>query len=783
MLAAALRLVGVRYGLPLSVLNPDESNIVPRAWRMGHGHLDPGWYDYPSLLMAVLAPVQALFGGPSFLAARLVAVALGLGGVGATWWLGRRAYGTGAAIVGAAAVAVATTHVAYSRMAVTDVLLTLAVTCVLALAVGGRIEWAGLAVGLAASAKYPGAIAAVPVIVAGWGRWKALGRAGALAIVGFALTSPFVLIHAGAAWDDISRVQRLARAGWLGFENDPIAPLAYLDRLRDAVGPMLIVAAVGVVAALLRRTKADLILLSFALAYWLTLMPQQAHFERYILPLVPVLAVLAGSVRLGGAVRTRGARAPARLERVRRARADAHRHPPAGRRLGRRQRPRRRSDRGRSLDAAAPGRPPRREARAAGARAPVGPRARPGAAAPRGSEVGDRLGRLSPTACSQPATTIRARRGSTTSSITARSPRSWSSPASPGWQARGCGSTGSDRYGCAMSRERRTGLAIAVAVFLSGAALLGLEITASRVLAPTFGSSLFVWGSLIGIVLTGLAIGYWAGGIVADRLPSPYLLISLLTLGAVLVALVPVIDQTVLTWIVDWDPGPRLDPLLAAHDPLENVRHAVVVVRGADLVGHGEHRRVRVGDGNAVAGPGDHRRVGEVVAERDDPIRAEAPLARELREGRLLAHARCCDLDEGAAGQRRRRVVARELGRDGEDVLEVGLGEARDQLRHRQRPRERVAGLVRVGRARPPLGRAQRLVGRLAAEPQLVLPPERDRREPLAQSAHEHVRRRRRERRVGDDGVGVEVVERGAVGADRDAADAGVGGEPSGAAR
>jgi len=297
-LAAALRLVGTRYGLPLTVLNPDEVSIVPRAWRMGHGHLDPGWYDYPSFLMAVLAPVQAFSGAPSLEAARLVAVAIGLGGVGATWWLGRRAYGTGAAIVGAAAVAVATTHVAYSRMAVTDVLLTLAITCVLALAIEGRLEWAGLAVGLAASAKYPGAIAAVPVVVAGWGRWRALGRAAALAAAGFAFTSPFVLIHAGSAWDDVTRVQRLARAGWLGFENDPITPVAYLDRLWEATGPLLLVAAVCVVAALVRRTRADLVLLSFAAVYWLTLMPQQAHFDRYVLPLVPVLAVIAGSFRI-----------------------------------------------------------------------------------------------------------------------------------------------------------------------------------------------------------------------------------------------------------------------------------------------------------------------------------------------------------------------------------------------------------------------------------------------------------------------------------------------------
>ena len=64
-------------------------------------------------------------------------------------------------------------------------------------------------------------------------------------------------------------------------------------------------------------------------------------------------------------------------------------------------------------------------------------------------------------------------------------------------------------------------LALAAAVFLSGAVLLGVEIAASRVLAPTFGSSLYVWGALIGVVLSGLATGYWLGGTLADRWPTP----------------------------------------------------------------------------------------------------------------------------------------------------------------------------------------------------------------------------------------------------------------------
>src|ERR671910_2287435 len=114
-----------------------------------------------------------------------------------------------------------------------------------------------------------------------------------------------------------------------------------------------------------------------------------------------------------------------------------------------------------------------------------------------------------------------------------------------------------------MSREQRRSAAIGVAVFLAGGALLGLEIAASRVLAPYFGNSLYVWGALIGVVLAGLSTGYWVGGAVADRYPTPRLLVAILGASSVLVLAIPYVDDQVLEWIVEWDPGPRLDPLLA----------------------------------------------------------------------------------------------------------------------------------------------------------------------------------------------------------------------------
>lgn len=54
-------------------------------------------------------------------------------------------------------------------------------------------------------------------------------------------------------------------------------------------------------------------------------------------------------------------------------------------------------------------------------------------------------------------------------------------------------------------------------VFLVGAVVMLIEILAARIIAPYFGSSIFVWTAVISITLLSLALGYFLGGKIADR--------------------------------------------------------------------------------------------------------------------------------------------------------------------------------------------------------------------------------------------------------------------------
>jgi len=83
-------------------------------------------------------------------------------------------------------------------------------------------------------------------------------------------------------------------------------------------------------------------------------------------------------------------------------------------------------------------------------------------------------------------------------------------------------------------------------VFASGVASMALEILAGRLLAPTYGSSVFTWGSVIGVFLAALALGYWVAGRRAATSASPAVLARLMLLAAVYVALLMVLGQPVL---------------------------------------------------------------------------------------------------------------------------------------------------------------------------------------------------------------------------------------------
>jgi spermidine synthase len=85
--------------------------------------------------------------------------------------------------------------------------------------------------------------------------------------------------------------------------------------------------------------------------------------------------------------------------------------------------------------------------------------------------------------------------------------------------------------------EDRRSVALVAAVV--GAASLGAEIAAARLLAPWFGASTIVWANTIATVLVALSGGYWLGGRLADRDPTFAGLCRLVLVAAALMAAVP----------------------------------------------------------------------------------------------------------------------------------------------------------------------------------------------------------------------------------------------------
>ncbi len=88
--------------------------------------------------------------------------------------------------------------------------------------------------------------------------------------------------------------------------------------------------------------------------------------------------------------------------------------------------------------------------------------------------------------------------------------------------------------------------------FVSGLCVMGIEISASRLLAPYFGNSVLVWTNIIGIVMVALSCGYYFGGKLADKKPELKIVLQLILIAGLIFLTVPWIVRPVSEWIISF---------------------------------------------------------------------------------------------------------------------------------------------------------------------------------------------------------------------------------------
>jgi spermidine synthase len=92
-------------------------------------------------------------------------------------------------------------------------------------------------------------------------------------------------------------------------------------------------------------------------------------------------------------------------------------------------------------------------------------------------------------------------------------------------------------------------------VFISSFCIMVLEMVASRLIARYLGSSLYTWTAVIGVVLTGITIGYYIGGRIADQFDTKKTLPVLFIAGSIACVLIIVFGNAIREWLFLWQFG------------------------------------------------------------------------------------------------------------------------------------------------------------------------------------------------------------------------------------
>lgn len=347
-LGFALRQRGVTYGLPLLV-NGDELPILGSAMRMlSTGNPDPGFFNYPSLYLYLEAlcfgavyvagwlagqfhHLTDLAGNTLPYAGRTLTVVLATFTLLATYLTGRALWGAWTGVLAAALLAVNRLHVANSFVIAVDVAAGL--FCALALwaaarRLAGAAGWGpylvgGACAGLATGSKYTAFLAIAPLVWAHFaapdgGRiaarlrdprlYAALGLVPAV----FLATTPYALLDLHGFLAGVAIEGHHYATGHPGAESAGGSHAAYLRGLWGGAGPALaMLAAAGTAALLGRAPRTAGLLLAFPVLYLLFIGRFPVHFDRNLVPVLPVLALLgaAGARAAAEALRHGGGKA------------------------------------------------------------------------------------------------------------------------------------------------------------------------------------------------------------------------------------------------------------------------------------------------------------------------------------------------------------------------------------------------------------------------------------------------------------------------------------------
>ena len=347
--AFGLRIWGIEFGLPYLFHN-DEGFEVIRALQLGSGEFDfdrvsKGGYFYLLFIefgfLFVLLKIFGIVSSPNdfaqlfvsdptlfYLVGRATTALIGSATIFAVYRIGRIAYSDRAGVFAAVILAVNILHANLSHYITVDVPMTFLVTVSLYFAIklakhGGvkNYRWAALFAAFAVATKFSAIVIILPLLVA---HLIVAGRAGGgirpmvfgrniwqailIFILSYLILVPGFIVNFDVFVASIigkfvsssdSTIQDAVAVGSGGLTDRDLFEF-YVGKIKEGMGlPAFVLSLAGLGYGIWSRKYADIILISFAFFMFLAIsVTSDAHyfFPRYVLPVLPVLAILGGRI-------------------------------------------------------------------------------------------------------------------------------------------------------------------------------------------------------------------------------------------------------------------------------------------------------------------------------------------------------------------------------------------------------------------------------------------------------------------------------------------------------